>query len=281
MSEQQGIRINNLNWDLSVGIAELSRSRYGISRARHCNTGYEVTVVLQGNCLLDVEDSHYTLSQGQAVIIAPGRYHSLRSLPGEFDHFTFRMTPPKSGYQRHMKERIPNHRVFPASSKIPPVCRELFEVYRAKGAYWQDMYSALLKQLVLLVLQSLRLDDGAGSKVPYRSIKKRTSQIYEFVNEHLGENVGIEALARKMGLSSRQAKRVLQSCTGMGFREVLLNARMDRSQYLLRTTDKTLSEIAGEGGYASDASFYRAFGRHFAMTPGEYRRLRREKAEAT
>ena len=56
MSEQQGIRINNLNWDLSVGIAELSRSRYGISRARHCNTGYEVTVVLQGNCLLDVED---------------------------------------------------------------------------------------------------------------------------------------------------------------------------------------------------------------------------------
>jgi len=54
---------------------------------------------------------------------------------------------------------------------------------------------------------------------------------------------------------------------------------MNQAKWLLRHTDKTVSTIVGEVGYAHDSAFLQAFRRQFGMTPMEYRAKHRQEQE--
>ena len=47
---------------------------------------------------------------------------------------------------------------------------------------------------------------------------------------------------------------------------------MRKASYLLRMTDKDILDIALDCGYDTHASFTRAFGNHFGVSPTEYRK---------
>jgi AraC-like DNA-binding protein len=82
----------------------------------------------------------------------------------------------------------------------------------------------------------------------------------------------LAALARLCGLNEFKLKK--------GFKEVYndtvfgyFNAvRLEQARLLILDTDKTLSEIAYETGYAHPQHFNRAFKNKFGVTPGEMRK---------
>jgi AraC-like DNA-binding protein len=53
---------------------------------------------------------------------------------------------------------------------------------------------------------------------------------------------------------------------------------MFRAGVLLRSTERSLAEIAGEVGYESDAALSKAFHRVVGMTPGAFRKQNAETA---
>lgn len=81
----------------------------------------------------------------------------------------------------------------------------------------------------------------------------------------------MDALAAQLHLSRSQVGRVLKKLYGMTFREKLIRARMDQAAWLLRHTDRTVGEIAGEVGDLSESRFYQMFRSRFGMTPESYR----------
>ena len=97
------------------------------------------------------------------------------------------------------------------------------------------------------------------------------SIIDNYFGYQMGQNPSADDLAAKLHLSRRQLNRILKATYGMGFREKLLRNRMGQAKWLLRHTDKTVSAIALEVGYAHDSAFREAFRREFHMTPQEYR----------
>ena len=61
--------------------------------------------------------------------------------------------------------------------------------------------------------------------------------------------------------------------------EYLTRWRMFRAGVLLRSTERSLAEIAGEVGYESDAALSKAFHRVVGMTPGAFRKQKGEAAD--
>ena len=105
--------------------------------------------------------------------------------------------------------------------------------------------------------------------------KKRpspTELIDDYLEKNFMRNVQVEDLAALLHLSRRQTNRVLQENYGMNFRKRLLNLRMDRAAWLLRTTTIPMSELIGIVGYTSEAAFYHAFRNHFQISPLQYRK---------
>ena len=84
-------------------------------------------------------------------------------------------------------------------------------------------------------------------------------------------NLKIEDLGDKVGLSRVQLYRKVKALTGMTPVEILRETRLKRAMQLLKTTDKTVSEIANEVGFATPGYFSSCFKKQYDKYPTDVR----------
>ena len=84
-------------------------------------------------------------------------------------------------------------------------------------------------------------------------------------------NLKIEDLGDEVGLSRVQLYRKVKALTGMTPIEILRETRLKRAMQLLKTTDKTVSEIANEVGFATPGYFSSCFKKQYDKYPTDVR----------
>lgn len=84
-------------------------------------------------------------------------------------------------------------------------------------------------------------------------------------------NLKIEDLGDEIGLSRVQLYRKVKALTGMTPVEILRETRLKRAMQLLKTTDKTVSEIANEVGFATPGYFSSCFKKQYDKYPTDVR----------
>lgn len=80
-------------------------------------------------------------------------------------------------------------------------------------------------------------------------------------------------LAQQFHLSASQMNRLFRASTGQSPHEYLINLRINRAKTLLKETQLSVIEIAGEVGYAYDTSFAAAFRAKTGMSPRQFRSM--------
>ncbi|MEM7461479.1 MAG: helix-turn-helix transcriptional regulator [Pseudomonadota bacterium] len=93
----------------------------------------------------------------------------------------------------------------------------------------------------------------------------------EIKNQLSDRNLKIEKIASTYGMKPHVMRRVLAE-KRTSFREIYNTARYEKSRDLLVNTNKQVSEIASDIGYAEVANFTRAFKGWTGQTPVQYRR---------
>lgn len=92
------------------------------------------------------------------------------------------------------------------------------------------------------------------------------------VHEHLSDSsLNVETVSAALGLSRVQLYRKVKSLTGSSPVEIIRITRLKRAEQLLKTTDKTVSEISYEVGFSSPSYFSKCFKDFFGTVPGENR----------
>lgn len=81
----------------------------------------------------------------------------------------------------------------------------------------------------------------------------------------------IDDLGDELGLSRVQLYRKVKALTGMTPVEILRETRLKRAMQLLKTTDKTVAEIAYEVGFATPGYFSSCFKKQFDKYPTDIR----------
>jgi AraC-like DNA-binding protein len=82
----------------------------------------------------------------------------------------------------------------------------------------------------------------------------------------------IESLASECGLSIRAMQRQFQRVFGLTPQEFLIKTRVAAACHLLRTTARSLSDIAADCGFTDQSSFTQHFRRHVGVTPSRYKK---------
>ncbi len=93
----------------------------------------------------------------------------------------------------------------------------------------------------------------------------------------IDEDITVQAVAEHAGFSIDYFNRLFLSHTGFTVMAYIGYRRLKRAVWLLRTTDKSVLDIALEVGYASHEGFIKAFKKEYGVTPSEYRHQHREK----
>lgn len=104
---------------------------------------------------------------------------------------------------------------------------------------------------------------------------ENTELIFNAVNyakQNATENgISVEEVARNAGFSIDYFNRIFLSHTGFTVTAYINYIRLKQAAYLLRTTDKSVLDIALEIGYDSHEGFTKAFKKKYGITPSEYR----------
>ena len=85
------------------------------------------------------------------------------------------------------------------------------------------------------------------------------------------EPLDVDDMARAAGLSRAHFSREFRRAFGESPHQYLLTRRLERAAALLRSTDRSVTEICFLVGLRSVGSFTTSFGRVYGMTPTAYR----------
>lgn len=92
------------------------------------------------------------------------------------------------------------------------------------------------------------------------------------VVERMGDaNLKMDDLGAEMSLSKVQLYRKVKAMTGKTPAELLKEMRLERAYTLLKQTDKTISEVSAEVGFAVPGYFSTCFKKQFGILPTEMR----------
>ncbi|MFD1557511.1 helix-turn-helix domain-containing protein [Paraburkholderia silviterrae] len=94
----------------------------------------------------------------------------------------------------------------------------------------------------------------------------------EYMLEHVGDDVGLDAIASQCGLSVNHFVRAFRESTGTTPHRWLMAQRLNLAMRLMRNPQMTLAEVAGASGFADQSHLTRVFAARIGIPPGQWRR---------
>lgn len=94
----------------------------------------------------------------------------------------------------------------------------------------------------------------------------------DYAKQNATDNgISVEDVANNAGFSIDYFNRIFLTHTGFTVTAYINYIRLKQATFLLRTTDKSILDIALEIGYDSHEGFTKAFKKKYGVTPSEYR----------
>jgi len=123
---------------------------------------------------------------------------------------------------------------------------------------------------VLRNWQKKGLDLNLGAGLNQDTIE-RLQLVFDYVNNHYDQPITIEDMARLCNMSYSYFSRFFKKTMQRNFSDYVNLIRITKSEYLLSTTDESITDIALSVGFTTASYFIEQF-KHFKnMTPKKYR----------
>lgn len=106
-----------------------------------------------------------------------------------------------------------------------------------------------------------------------RSSDFRVRRSLRLMQDRMTDDLDIEGIARAVGLSRPHFFKLFKQQMGVTPNIYLNTLRAEQAIEDLLTTDKTVTDIAHDLGFSSQASFTRFFSSNVGIAPSEYRRV--------
>ncbi|MGB4006953.1 MAG: AraC family transcriptional regulator [Halanaerobiales bacterium] len=245
----------------------------------------EFSYVIRGSGREVVNGKEHQLKRGTFTLLLPYQIHEIWPDDGEgltlyncniaIDTF-FGPNKLSAGLNEvifYNDEDLPAHVDFSGDEarKIEEIFSDLVEEDQ-KGLPWKDLLF-ISKVIELLVL---------FNRKRYRAIQNRKTparinnrhflwDIVFYIHNHYMEEISLEKLARKFGVSATYLSTIFKKYFGENIHSFINDLRIKHACSLLASTDKKITAIAGEVGFNSYTTFSRAFRQKMGISASEYR----------
>lgn len=247
-------------------------------------THHALVYILSGVKQIKIADTDYRIQPGELFLIPKGEYVMSEYITGK-DGFQslmlFFSSKMAQDILSQLDEVVSNTGSETAGGrqeavKIIPHIPEVFQVFHSLETY-SNKQTPFLPELIrirFMELVYLLLDS------PYKKLilsflldasKNEQPDLMTIVSNYLYTSVTVAELAVLSGRSLSGFKREFAVLYRQPPRQWMNEKRLERAAFLLRTTRKSIEEVAGESGYVSPAHFSRLFKKYFLLTPTGYR----------
>lgn len=94
------------------------------------------------------------------------------------------------------------------------------------------------------------------------------------VDRHFAADLSDDDVANQVGMSTSHFRFLFKQAVGKPFHQYLIATRLEKAKMMLEEGVGSVSEVANAVGFTGLASFSRAFGQRFGMSPSEFKKVR-------
>lgn len=166
--------------------------------------------------------------------------------------------------------------VVPAKTGIPERAVELFKRIHEELPATSDRarlaVKTYLKMILMLLVNHYSSYRGTTRAFDRREhALKRLRPLFDFLERHFGEPLGVQDVAATVGMSKSHFMRFFKHVTGQSFVTYLNHFRIAKAQVRLATSETPIAEVSQEVGFCDQSYFGLVFRKLTHMTPLQYR----------
>ncbi len=269
----------------ALKITKCQVTRFDIYDVTHSHTVPELSFFLKGSGVYHLDEQKISFKAGDIVFVPIGSRHRISDISEEIEFIDiwFDAEKLKLGeksfiddcYSAFSKTGIKRKHLISVNSENHKMLKDMImHIYREgseKGVGHFSIIRSLLSALMVLLFREFNID------IPDDSLLLNTKndgieKSMEYICDRLGEKFTLEELAKVACMSRKHYCTTFKKINGTTPWEYITGKKIEIAQELLRTTKKSIIEIAFECGFSNSANFNRAFRKYSGMTPSEYRK---------
>ncbi len=175
----------------------------------------------------------------------------------------------KAFYQ-NITSKLGNVFTLPDAYKAMTKMQLIIDMFEKEKTVREPLLSKYLNDILTAFLLYTPTDEQQRD---YTGIAEDT---ITYINEHFTQDISIDMLAARAGISPYHFIRTFKKETGFTPHEYIINTRMATARYLLKNTRLSVKDICFQTGFSGESVFCSAFKKRHKMTPAQYRSLEKQ-----
>ncbi len=243
----------------------------------HWHERMELLLMLDGSMKITVGADSFNAKKGSLIIISPDKPHNAFALECGVRYRPIMFEIPNFYNSAHISRRLLEP-IFNQRVDFVPIT-ENPEIIALANAILNDdsnddeacvliTVGRVYELLGLLFRHCVRQIDLTGESSVFQSV-------LDYIAENYGQYITTSGLCERFGYEESYFCRLFKKSTGLTPMKYLQIYRLERSQDLLKNTDRKIFEIGRLCGFSDQNYFARCFKSQYDLTPGEYRKRQR------
>lgn len=150
---------------------------------------------------------------------------------------------------------------YPAFEKL----NAIYHTFKSRSPVKEPLLSKYIMDLLTIFLLNPPQNEDALQQADI------LAETLGYIGEHFAQDLSVEVLAKRAGLSPYHFIRVFRRETGFTPHQYLMNTRIAAAKYLLKNSNLSTKSICFQTGFSCESVFCSAFKKHQGLTPGAYR----------
>lgn len=240
----------------------------------HWHKEVEILYVLHGSINMYLDQKQYTLQEDDILVINSMSVHKIERTHQDNVLLTLQFGPELLHNNAFISCNSAGHsgqdqsRLYSIKHNLAQMVWEI----NKKSPGYQSYTIGRLQMLCGCLLRYF--SDGTNPAVAEGSKDndyKRLNSVLTYIDRHYNEKITLQDMADSEHLSLHYFSHFFTDKIGIPFQKYLTLIRLEKAQVQLAESDKTISEIALDCGFANVKLFNKYFKEKYGCTPGSYR----------
>ena len=242
----------------------------------HTKNSYELHLIDSGRGILETEDARYELVKNILYVTGPNVAHKQtpdKDMPMHELCVYFKILNSQENDRAVSMFCSRPFWIGKSNAAVRRILKQMTEESRKNGPWRDSVLSSLAIRLIVEMAGLYFPGNSLEAPNPDNTdLNESRSWILDQLFQEDCSSVSLEDFAGKMGVSPRQAERIIKDYYGSSFKKLRSQAKLAMAATLLEKENTTVQECSVMCGYSSVTSFSNAFKKKYGVTPKTYRK---------
>lgn len=262
----------------SYRVTRIKRQSYFEMDHSHEHDFHEIYYLLSGSRRYFINDSIYTINKGDIVVILKGTIHRTtytnekvhERMDCKFCENYIDDIPQISAEFKKLFSESPVLQLRQGQREyMERLLHNIQAEYENPDEYSDENARALLHLLVIGLIRLKKLQD---TEVKNDVTDLLMQEAAKYIRQNYNQPLTLENVAAHINISPTYFSKKFKAATGFGYREYLINVRLQEAARLLLESRLSITEIALKCGFNDSNYFGDVFRRAKGISPMNYRK---------